>query len=205
MPVCHVRDTGRRKNPWLQTTCEPAISDQTDSAIRAASTVFKHSARTNRLLTCNWSIKRPTKAKSAIAVLGERLADGRWQLAGGFHRVRAARLEGRKSIEARRLIDWRPQEGGAGGRAATVAGAVARALGRLLGRCVAVSSELCMLVLNDGGPAMKAEQVSVPLPANLHAHVRRQAEREDRSVASVIRRLVAAAAQADPPERARER
>jgi hypothetical protein len=86
-----------------------------------------------------------------------------------------------------------------------VAGAVARALGRLLGRCVAVSSELCMLVLNDGGPAMKAEQVSVPLPANLHAHVRRQAEREDRSVASVIRRLVAAAAQADPPERARER
>ena len=44
---------------------------------------------------------------------------------------------------------------------------------------------------------MKAEQVSVPLPDDLRAYVRRQAEREDRSVASVIRRLVAEAAHAE--------
>ena len=49
---------------------------------------------------------------------------------------------------------------------------------------------------------MKTEQVSVPLPAELREFVERQAEREDRSVASVIRRLVAAAAQADSGERA---
>jgi hypothetical protein len=36
------------------------------------------------------------------------------------------------------------------------------------------------------------EQVSVPLPAELRAWVREQADREDRSEASVIRRLVAA-------------
>jgi hypothetical protein len=48
---------------------------------------------------------------------------------------------------------------------------------------------------------MKAEHVSVPLPADLHAYVRRQAEREDRSVASVIRRLVAEAAQAEAGNR----
>jgi hypothetical protein len=36
---------------------------------------------------------------------------------------------------------------------------------------------------------MKAEQVSVPLPDELRAYVRRRAAVEDRSVASVIRRL----------------
>jgi hypothetical protein len=54
-----------------------------------------------------------------------------------------------------------------------------------------------MLVLRHGGSVMKAEQVSVPLPDDLRAYVRRQAEREDRSVASVIRRLVAEAAHAE--------
>jgi hypothetical protein len=43
---------------------------------------------------------------------------------------------------------------------------------------------------------MKCQQVSVPLPASLRAFVERQAEREDRSVASVIRRYVAQAARA---------
>jgi hypothetical protein len=38
------------------------------------------------------------------------------------------------------------------------------------------------------------EQVSVPLPAELRDYVERQAEAEDRSLASVIRRLVAEAA-----------
>jgi hypothetical protein len=38
------------------------------------------------------------------------------------------------------------------------------------------------------------EQLSVPLPAELRVFVQRAAEREDRSMASVIRRLVAAAA-----------
>jgi hypothetical protein len=54
-----------------------------------------------------------------------------------------------------------------------------------------------MLVLRHGGSVRKAEQVSVPLPDDLRAYVRRQAEREDRSVASVIRRLVAEAAHAE--------
>jgi hypothetical protein len=44
------------------------------------------------------------------------------------------------------------------------------------------------------------EQVSVPLPADLRAFVERQAELEDRSVASVIRRLVVEAARARPAE-----
>jgi hypothetical protein len=38
-----------------------------------------------------------------------------------------------------------------------------------------------------------AETVSVPLPVELRDFVREQAEREDRSQAAVIRRLVAAA------------
>ena len=51
---------------------------------------------------------------------------------------------------------------------------------------------------------MKAEQVSVPLPADLRAFVERAAAREDRSVAGQIRHLVAEAAraQADSGERA---
>ena len=49
------------------------------------------------------------------------------------------------------------------------------------------------------------EQVSVPLPADLRAFVEREARREDRSVASVVRRLIADAArgkQSDQGERA---
>jgi hypothetical protein len=48
------------------------------------------------------------------------------------------------------------------------------------------------------------QQISVPLPAELRAFVERQAEAEDRSIASVIRRLVAEAArtQATQGERA---
>jgi CopG-like RHH_1 or ribbon-helix-helix domain, RHH_5 len=38
------------------------------------------------------------------------------------------------------------------------------------------------------------DQVTVVLPANLREFVRRAAEAEDRSMASVVRRLVAAAA-----------
>jgi hypothetical protein len=38
------------------------------------------------------------------------------------------------------------------------------------------------------------EQVSVPLPPELRAFVAREAEREERSQASVIRRLIAEAA-----------
>jgi hypothetical protein len=53
---------------------------------------------------------------------------------------------------------------------------------------------------------MKAEQISVPLPASLREYVQRRAAVEDRSVASVIRRLVAeAAAQAEAPGRASTR
>jgi hypothetical protein len=45
------------------------------------------------------------------------------------------------------------------------------------------------------------EQVSVPLPAELRAFVERQAEAEDRSVASAIRRLIIAeAARARMPQ-----
>jgi hypothetical protein len=52
---------------------------------------------------------------------------------------------------------------------------------------------------------MKCQQVSVPLPAELRAFVEREAERQDRSVASVIRRLVASAARADQVEQQTER
>jgi hypothetical protein len=41
------------------------------------------------------------------------------------------------------------------------------------------------------------EQVSVPLPAELRQFVRSVAEREERSQAAVIRRLVAAAARGE--------
>jgi hypothetical protein len=44
--------------------------------------------------------------------------------------------------------------------------------------------------------ASNREQVTVPLPPELRAFVAREAEREDRSQASVIRRLVAEAARA---------
>jgi hypothetical protein len=46
------------------------------------------------------------------------------------------------------------------------------------------------------------EQVSVPLPAELREFVRRLAKQEDRSMASVIRRLVAAARKAEQPQSA---
>ena len=47
------------------------------------------------------------------------------------------------------------------------------------------------------------EQVSVPLPPDLRAYVARVAEQEDRSQASVIRKLIAAAARkAEQPQRA---
>ena len=46
----------------------------------------------------------------------------------------------------------------------------------------------------------REQQVSVPLPDSLREYVQRRAAVEDRSVASVIRRLVAAAAQADSGE-----
>jgi hypothetical protein len=49
---------------------------------------------------------------------------------------------------------------------------------------------------------MKCQQVSVPLPAELRAFVEREAERQDRSVASVIRRLVDQAARREEHERA---
>jgi hypothetical protein len=48
----------------------------------------------------------------------------------------------------------------------------------------------------------RREQVSVPLPAELREFVEREAQRQDRSVASVIRRLVDQAARADQGERA---
>ena len=38
------------------------------------------------------------------------------------------------------------------------------------------------------------ERLTVPLPPELHAFVAREAEREDRSMASVVRRAVAEAA-----------
>jgi hypothetical protein len=44
---------------------------------------------------------------------------------------------------------------------------------------------------------MKCQQVSVPLPAELRAFVEREAQRQDRSVASVIRRLVDQAARSE--------
>jgi cytidylate kinase len=46
------------------------------------------------------------------------------------------------------------------------------------------------------------EQLSVPLPADLRQFVERVAEREDRSLASVVRRLVAAAARQSEQQRA---
>jgi hypothetical protein len=63
--------------------------------------------------------------------------------------------------------------------------------------CVAKFSREFTVAFNDGGSVMKAEQVSVPLPAELREYVARRAAVEDRSVASVIRRLVAEAAQAE--------
>jgi hypothetical protein len=47
------------------------------------------------------------------------------------------------------------------------------------------------------------EQVSVPLPADLRQFVRQVAEREERSQAAVIRRLVAAAARRETTQEAR--
>jgi hypothetical protein len=44
---------------------------------------------------------------------------------------------------------------------------------------------------------MRAWQVSVPLPVELRVFVEREAERGERSVASVVRELVARAAQAE--------
>ena len=50
---------------------------------------------------------------------------------------------------------------------------------------------------------MKRGQISVPLDPKQREFIEQQAEREDRSVANVIRRLVEAArAQAAPSERA---
>jgi hypothetical protein len=46
------------------------------------------------------------------------------------------------------------------------------------------------------------EQISVPLPADLRQFVRERAEREERSQAAVIRRLVAEAARQSRQERA---
>ena len=46
------------------------------------------------------------------------------------------------------------------------------------------------------GMAKRDQQVSVPLPDDLRAYVRRQAEQQDRSQAWVIRKLVAEAARA---------
>jgi hypothetical protein len=51
----------------------------------------------------------------------------------------------------------------------------------------------------------KREQVSVPLPPESRALVEREAQRQYRSVASVIRRLVDQAARADQVERQSER
>jgi hypothetical protein len=51
--------------------------------------------------------------------------------------------------------------------------------------------------LEDGmSEQMKCQQVSVPLPAELRAFVERVANEQDRSIAGVIRRLVAKAARA---------
>jgi hypothetical protein len=51
-----------------------------------------------------------------------------------------------------------------------------------------------MRAIVKGDSSMKQVQVSVPLPLELREFVERQAEIEDRSVAGVIRRLVAEAA-----------
>jgi hypothetical protein len=52
-----------------------------------------------------------------------------------------------------------------------------------------------MIVPEIGGRSMSnLEQVSVLLPAELRVYVQRVAEQEDRSMASVIRRLVGAEA-----------
>ena len=39
--------------------------------------------------------------------LGHRLEDGRWQLEDGRHRLRAVKLEGRKTIEVFHLISYK--------------------------------------------------------------------------------------------------
>jgi hypothetical protein len=39
-----------------------------------------------------------------------------------------------------------------------------------------------------------AEQVSIPLPASMRAYLERRAAAEDRSIAAVVRRLIAEAA-----------
>jgi predicted transcriptional regulator len=46
----------------------------------------------------------------------------------------------------------------------------------------------------------KREQVSVPLDPELRQYVERVAEQEDRPVASVIRRLIAAARNSETPQ-----
>jgi hypothetical protein len=51
---------------------------------------------------------------------------------------------------------------------------------------------------------MRDKQVSVPLPAELRAFVERVASEQDRSIAGVIRRLVAKAARAHPTKAARQ-
>jgi hypothetical protein len=61
-----------------------------------------------------------------------------------------------------------------------------------------------MIPANSGGRSMSnLEQTSVPLPPQLREFVRSVAEREERSQAAVIRRLVAdAARKAEQPQRA---
>jgi hypothetical protein len=49
---------------------------------------------------------------------------------------------------------------------------------------------------------MREQQISVPLPAALREFVEREAEKQDRSLAGVIRRFVAAAAVAQAERRA---
>jgi hypothetical protein len=49
------------------------------------------------------------------------------------------------------------------------------------------------LIFSTMSELMRHQQVSVPLPAALQAFVEREAEREDRSLASVVRRCVTAA------------
>jgi hypothetical protein len=64
--------------------------------------------------------------------------------------------------------------------------------------CVERIPRKCMLLpeLEVGMSEMKSLQVSVPLPAELRAFVEEVATEQDRSIAGVIRRLVAKAARA---------
>jgi hypothetical protein len=74
-------------------------------------------------------------------------------------------------------------------------------------RCVVEKSMMVHDRLRPQGIFMAGhfEQISVPLPPELRAFVVREAQREDRSQASVIRRLVAEAARAaQAGERPRE-